>query len=302
MKTLPMEILALVNQKGGCGKTTTAVNLAGALADRGRRVLLVDLDPQAHATMALGQCPEVGDTLAEVLGDDLPAEGVTIKVPGGIDLLPASAALSDFEVAAELRIHPEQLLHRALVSLEGIYDIVVIDCPPRADGILCANALRACTTAVLVIETGAFALQGALKALDILAETANAQDHGFRLRAVATLFDRRTRFARELLVALQARFGPALFDTVVRMSVRLREAAAHGLPIQIHAPASRAAGDFASLATEILALDTVEVLPQAGEGAMSVVPLPGPSLSPSHATAGGHPSAFTPSPGPGGSL
>ncbi|MBJ01316.1 MAG: chromosome partitioning protein [Planctomycetes bacterium] len=261
--TSSMEILALVNQKGGCGKTTTAVNLAGALADRGRRVLLVDLDPQAHATMALGQCPDEGLTLAEVLGDELPVAAATIKVPGGLDLLPSSEALSDFEVAAELRIHPEQLLHHALEPLAGTYDTVVIDCPPRADGILCANALRACTTAVLVIETGAFALQGALKALDVLARTAHDQEHGFRMRAVATLFDRRTRFARELLVALQARFGPTLFDTVVRTSVRLREAAAHGLPIQLHAPASRAAGDFAALATEVLALGREELAPAA---------------------------------------
>lgn len=247
------EVLSLVNQKGGCGKTTTAIHLAGAFAARGERTLLVDLDPQAHATMGLGCAPVREPTIADVLIRNAPVASAVQAVAGGIDLLPASAQLGQFEEMSERTIQPERLLARALEATEVRYDWVVLDCPPRADGVLCANALYAATVAVLVVETGAFALQGAIKALRILEEVARNQDHRFDLRLVGTMFDRRTRFARELLVALHSRFGSALYDTVIRSSVRLREAAALGKPVQVLDPGSRAASDFTALAAEIAA-------------------------------------------------
>ena len=153
----PLQVLALVNQKGGCGKTTTAVNLAGALVDE--RVLLVDLDPQAHATMAVGIAPE-GPTLAEVLLEEAYIEQAIVEGPLGLHLLPSRARLVEFEEASERLLHAEQRLQHALDAVRDRYDFVVLDCPPRADGVLCANALFACTGALLVVETGAFALQG----------------------------------------------------------------------------------------------------------------------------------------------
>ena len=247
-----MQVLSLVNQKGGCGKTTTAVNLAGALAARGESVLLVDLDPQAHATLALGQAPERHEaSVAEVLLDEAQASEAIVRCPGGIDLLPARLDLGEFEEISGRLLHPEQRLRVVLESLRGQYAWVVVDCPPRADGVLCANALFASTTAMLVVETGAFALQGALQALRVFDDAAERQNRVYRIRVVGTLFDRRTRFARELLIALHGRFMGAMYDTVIRSSVRLRESPAVGLPIQEHAPASRAAADFAALAEEI---------------------------------------------------
>jgi chromosome partitioning protein len=247
-----MHVLSLVNQKGGCGKTTAAVNFAGALAARGRRVLLVDLDPQAHATMALGWAVQDEPVLLEVLRGKSGVDEAAVAVPGGMWLLPASDDLAEFEEESGRSLNPESALRRALQTMSLEFDEVILDCPPRVDGVLAANALRASDTAVLVVETGAFALQGAVKALKILNKMREELEQPFEMRMLATLFDRRTRFARELLLAMHGRFGADMFDTVIRTSVRLREAAGLGVPVQLLDPASRAVDDFAALATEWL--------------------------------------------------
>lgn len=256
-----MQILSLVNQKGGCGKTTVAVNLCGALASRGKRALLVDLDPQAHATLALGCAPGMErpatpdrsePALVDVLLEKAAIEDVVLAAAGGVWLVPATARLSEFEEVAARLLQPERILARALESVADVFDFAVLDCPPRADGVLTMSALRASTTAILVVETGAFALQGALQARRILDAVRARDGLAFETRVLATLFDRRLKIAREILVALQARFGSALYDTVIRESARLREAAALGAPVHALDPASRATADFSALAAEIL--------------------------------------------------
>ena len=251
-----MFVIALVNQKGGCGKTTVAVNLAGALAQLGHSTLLVDLDPQAHATMALGCAPREGvdATIFDVLAGEGSLDEAAVAASGGVWLVPATLELAEFEELAARLIQPERVLAERLERARENFDFVLLDCPPRADGVLTANALRACDCAVLVVETGAFALQGALAAQRILLERHSQEEHVFGLRVLATMFDRRLRIAREILIALQARFGPALFDTAIRESVRLREVAALGAPVQVIDPASRSCEDFRSLAAEVLAM------------------------------------------------
>jgi len=281
-----MHTLAFVNQKGGCGKTTTAVNLAAALAKKEKRVLLVDLDPQAHATLALSCALEGEPSVADVLLHGVPMKDVVHLAPAEIDLVPSTLSLNEFEEAAEHVLKPERILRRALGDLAGCYDFVVLDCPPRADGVLTANALRAADTVVLVVETGAFALQGAFRAIGILEGVAEGMEAEFDLRVLGTMFDRRMRLARELLIGTQARFGPLMFDTVIHQSVRLREAAACGLPVHELDPGSRATRDFDALADEVAELEHTRVLlPHRAPGALPVEPeraepvRPIPSLS-----------------------
>ncbi len=261
-----MKTLALVNQKGGCGKTTAAVNLAGALAARGHRVCLVDLDPQAHATMALSVAVEPGErSIADVLLRGVSLRDALRSAPGEIALVPATLELGELEESAVRTLHPERLLAQALSELDTDFDFVLLDCPPRADGVLTANALRASDVAVLVVEISAFALQGAIQALGVFEELAADMAARFEVRVLGTLFDRRTEMARELLIGTQARFAHRLFDTVIHQSARLREAAASGVPVQVLDPACRAVRDFAALAEEVCALGARHEL--AGSGA-----------------------------------
>lgn len=248
-----MHVLACINQKGGCGKTTTAVNLAGALAARGERMLLVDLDPQAHATLALGCAIENEPSMIDVLCARATLMKAVQLAPGAIWLAPATAQLSEYEDIAARMVRPEQALRAALAGVASAYDFVILDCPPRADGVLAANALRAADTALLIVESGVFAIQGALKALRVLEAVAATLERPFVVRAVGTMFDRRTRIARDLLVGMQAQFGPLLFETAIRDCVRLREAAAAGVPVNLLDPRSRAAADFRELAQEVCA-------------------------------------------------
>ncbi len=248
-----MRVISLVNQKGGCGKTTAAIHLAAALSLAKQRVLVVDLDPQAHASMGLSAQGESGPSIADVLSDRVTTREALRSAPCDLTLLASCQRLAEFEEESARLVGPEQRLRNALAEVAGDFDFALIDCPARADGVLTANALCASTSAFLVIETGAFALQGAVRARALFEEVAGQQGSRFDRRVLGTMFDKRTRFARELLVALHARFGDEMYDTVVRSSVRLREAAACGRPVFEIAPRSAAADDFHALAAEVLA-------------------------------------------------
>jgi len=252
-----MRVLSLVNQKGGCGKTTAAINLGAALVDQGERCLLVDLDPQAHATLGLGCEVDRGCSINDVLVDGISPRGALVEAPGGLVLLPSSAELAEFEDLSEHRLHSEHVLRDALVEVAGDFDYALLDCPARADSVLTANALAASSVSLLVVEAGAFALQGAVRALRLFDRIGERQGSRFDLRILGTMFDRRTRFARELLVALHARFADSMFDTVIRSSVRLREAAAHGVPVSVLDRRSRACSDFQALAGEVRSIRLV---------------------------------------------
>jgi chromosome partitioning protein len=255
-----MRTIAIVNQKGGCGKTTTVVNLAGCLAKDGAEVLVVDMDPQAHATLALGIDSEVLDeNLFDVLVDaesGEPLGRILLEVADGIDLAPSGIVLSALEqkLVSEQADSRTERLSAALGTLEKSYDYVLIDCPPNV-GLLTFNALRASREVVVPLETSFFAIQGVQKLLETIGLLADRIAHDLSVRILPTLFDGRTRYARETLAEIRELFKELCYDTVIRQNVKLREAARRGVPIIQYARTANGALDYASLAMEITADD-----------------------------------------------
>ncbi len=251
-----MRTIAIVNQKGGCGKTTTTVNLAGCLAADGARVLVVDLDPQAHATLALGVDPDrVEENLYEVLAETEGADrlcDVIVPAAERLHVAPSGIVLSAIEqkLAIERAEGRTERLARALATVRDRYDFALIDCPPNV-GLLTFSALRAAGEVIVPLETSHFALHGVQKLLETIALLGERVGHAPGVRVLPTLYDGRTRFARETLAEIRSQFGDRCFDTVIRSCIRLREAARAGVPITRHAPRSNGALDFAALSVEV---------------------------------------------------
>ncbi len=253
-----MRVIAIVNQKGGCGKTTTTVNLAGALAADGNRVLVVDMDPQAHATLAMGLEPDdLEMNLYEVLvepGGASRLDAVIVDVSDQIDLAPSSIVLSALEqkLATERHDARTERLAAALDTLPPLYDYVLIDCPPNV-GLLTFNALRAASEVIVPLETSFFAIDGVQKLLETISLLSDRIGHELDVRVLPTLYDGRTRYARQTLGDIRELFKELCFDTVIRLNVKLREAAREGIPISRYAPSANGAIDYASVAMELAA-------------------------------------------------
>lgn len=246
-----MRVIALVNQKGGCGKTTTVINLAACLADLGRRVLLIDLDPQGHAALGLG-ADEIEEGIYEVLSGEMSIAQAIHTIHDNMDAVFSDVVLSAFEQIMAGTPGREYKLTKALVDIQDRYDYLIIDSPPSV-GLLTFNGLMASDEVIIPVDPSYFSLQGLGKLLDTLRIIEEKADHPISIKILATNVDRRTVFCRQVIDALQHHFPGGCFQTVIHACTRLKEAASQGKPIARYDRRCNAYGDYRDLAGEILA-------------------------------------------------
>lgn len=248
------KILAIINQKGGVGKSTTAVNLAAALGEKNKEVLLVDLDPQGNATSGYGIDKRELDTCVyNVLLGDTPVEEVILSnVAKGVDVLPSTINLAGAEVELVNEMARENRLKNALGSLRGYYDYILIDCPPSL-GLLTINALVAADKLIVPIQCEFYALEGVTKLLDSMKRVKSMLNPSLDIFGIVlTMYDSRTNLARQVVDEVRSYFGSAAFDTVIPRSVKLSEAPSYGQSIIEYAPDNKGAQSYRDLAQEVI--------------------------------------------------
>ena len=251
-----MKIISIANQKGGCGKTTTAINLSACLAFKGRKVLLIDMDPQGHSTMGLNvKTGESEKTVYDALfgsdGKKVALGDVTVQVSEGFDFVPANIRLSAFEQQLSMAPGRENKLKEIIEELDRIYDYILIDCPPSL-GLLTFNSLMASKEVFIPIDMGFFSLHGTGKLLEIIDLVRSKTGHAIRVKALATMYDRRTRIAKEILEEIRDHFKGSTFKTVINYNVKLKEAVSYGKSILDYDKKSRGYRDYLELADDVI--------------------------------------------------
>jgi chromosome partitioning protein len=248
-------IIAITNQKGGVGKTTTAVNLCACLAANDRRVLLVDLDPQSNATTGSGidKNTVTAGTCEVLLGEARALDSIIPIEAGGYSLIPSSPDLTAAEVRLLQEIGREMKLRQALESVDGMFDYIFIDCPPTIN-MLTLNALTAAHGVLIPIQCEYYSLEGLSSLLETVKQIRNSVNPQLEIEGLLrTMYDPRNRLATEVSAQLIKHFADKVYETVIPRNVRLAEAPSFGVPVLVHDPRSRGSVAYANLALEVIA-------------------------------------------------
>ena len=246
-------IIAIVNQKGGVGKTTTAVNLTAALTEAGKRVLLCDFDPQANATSGMGvDKRKLRSSIYDVVVNGTVAEMSVIRTKFG-DVLPSTADLAGAAVELLSMEQPNLRLKKALESIRERYDVIFIDCPPSLE-MLTLNALAAADSILVPVQCEYYALEGLTDLMTTLRLVKKRINPSLEIFGVAlTMFDGRTNFSTQVAQEVRKHFPGKVFATVIPRNVRLAEAPSHGLPVTVYDRLSRGAAAYRAMAEEMIA-------------------------------------------------
>src|SRR5262245_9250014 len=249
-----MRILSVVNQKGGCGKTTVAINLAAALAKKGRAVLLVDMDPQGHAGLGLNVDPDDYErSMYDVLlHPNVEIDSIVLPILDNLDLAPSSVVLAAIEQELADKHGRERRLGAKLSRLRKEYDYVVIDCPPSI-GLLTFNALAASQETIIPVDPSFFSLHGLHKVRETIELLRDELGHDVHIRVLANNYNSRTNFSRDILYEIENFHGDSMLKTCISHTVKLKEAASRGQPIVKFDSHNRAAKEFLALAEELVA-------------------------------------------------
>src|SRR5438270_8903506 len=253
-------VFVVANQKGGVGKTSVAVNLSASLAHYGRRVLLIDLDPQGNATTGSGVDKSACEkTVYEMLVDDEPAASARIRCEGNYDIIPSNRELAGAEVELISLERREYRLRDALATVRDEYDFVVIDCPPALN-MLTVNGFAAADAVIIPMQCEYYALEGLSDLVGTLRKVKQNLNPRIEIEAlVRTMYDPRSTLTMQVSDELKRHYGDKVFDTVIPRNIRIAEAPSFGKPVLLHDPSSKGALAHLQFARELLARNGIEI-------------------------------------------
>lgn len=259
-----MKIISIANQKGGCGKTTSSINLAATLGLNGKRTLLIDLDPQAHATLGLNIDDQnsLYNVISKLTPRKLKIENIIKKVDGNFDIVPSNILVGTLEQELADEIGRELKLIEVINTISDQYDYILIDCPPSL-GFLTVNAIRASDEVIIPVETSRFSMQGVDHLMDIINLIRDRLNHPVTCRVLITMFDSRLRHSFAMLAKMKEKFDGILISTIIHINVKLKESAVMGESVIKYDKYCRGSKDYFSLAKEIILFEKGEKLEMA---------------------------------------